>query len=297
MHEGNSEVSQLAELEGAISMDVEDLAPLLPEGLAESLRLANVKSKCLFEGSWQANSLLPAGFFFKGAVRSEQWQVAGYLLNNLTASAEITPKQVRIKDLIIQDISGRLDVPEALLTRSKGHSWLVSAPDVTITDFTPTALRRPLEPVRHRRHDISFSKIALTGFSGDIGYPKSYIAEGMARFTHSSRRKTGKGFRGFTSDLMSKMGLDIDILAPPNGTVEYQIRDGKIVLTRLKDVYSQGKLAKFSLPKGAKPSTIAFDGDLDVTIKLRPYQPLLKVTDKVTLNIQGSLKKPVVTLD
>lgn len=303
-------------LQGDVWVQIEEFAPILPQPLTHLVQRGEIGGRYHLKGNWQAAKLLAEGLYFNGEIKANHWQVGGYRLDSIVASLDLTPQKIKITDLVIRDVAGNIEVSEATLYHDspktsglddrkfgvralaqKESRWLLSLPQLTATDVCPSLLCRVNATSRKRRHGLSLPKFTLTGMSGDLSNFNTLVAEGNARFTHTNRKKTSKGVGGFTSDLIARIGLDADLVTPHGGTVEYQIHDGKVFLTRLKDVYSQGKLVKFTLPKEGRPSTVDFDGNLDVAIKLRPNQPLLKITDKVTLLIQGNIKKPICCVE
>ncbi len=294
---GVEHVSPYPTLKGQVWIDVEKIAPILGAEFREGLERAGLHAKYRLDGKWQISSLLPEWVTFDGQAQAERWQIAGYLLDRFEASLELTATQIKMRNVMIEDAAGTLRAAEVLLSKEAGRRWKVSIPEVIGSDIVPVALNRPQEVPRKRRHDIVLPTFTLTNFTGEIGKASTFLGEGSARFTHATKKKAGKGLLGFTSELMSHIGFDVEVVTPASGIIEYQINNGKIVLTRLKDVYSQGKLAKFSLLKESKPAVIDFNGDLDIVIRVKPNQPLLKLTDKMTFSIHGNLKKPILALE
>ncbi len=284
-------------LAGKVWIDAEQTAPLLSPDIAESVKQYGLKARFVLDGKWQISSLLPEWVTFDGEARADQLQLSGYMVDNFITSLELSPKQMKFRNMIIEDPAGTFQASEVQLVRAAGRQWTISAPEIKATDFNPSALRHSQVIVKKRRHELVFPTMTLNNLSGEIADPSTLSGEGSARFSHVSKKRNIRGLVGLTSELMSNMGLDIEMVTPASGILEYQISDSKITLTRLKDTYSQGKLAKFSLIKDAMPATIDFDGNLDVAIRLKPNQPLLKLADKMTFYIQGTLKKPICTLE
>ncbi|MDP1836825.1 MAG: hypothetical protein Q8K75_12985 [Chlamydiales bacterium] len=285
----------LSDLEGKVWVNLQDAAPLMSEGFSRSLQSYGLKARYLLDGTWKLGNAQSDWVNFEGSAKAEKLEIAGYLLDSFTAGLQLTPKQLKFADIVINDPAGKVSIAEASLTSSAKQDWYLKVPSLNASNVSPAALKKPSENLRQRRQDIAFPELTITNLAGNMSNLNSLTGDGSAHFTYSKKKK-GKGILGLTSEFMSRLGLDWDVLTPSSGSVEYQIGDGKVTLTRLKDVYSHGKLTKYSLPKDGKPSTIDFDGNLDLTIKLRPHQPLLKVTDKMTLVVEGNLKKPVLTV-
>ena len=280
-------------LRGDVSVDSEALGPLLPQEIGDILQRYSIMGRYQLSGQWWMNNILGEEMRFQGTALVNQWKVSGYMIDSLTANVGYGKNHVHIQDLVIRDSAGKVEAPDVLLWRSEDRKWQFSIDEIVGTDLVPSALRKAKGGDR-RRTGIAFPKMTLSAFSGDLQDLSTLRGEGSARFSHSNRRAGGQSI---TSEMLSKVGLDLDFVTPTSGIIEYQIANGNVTLTRLKDVYSQGKLAKFLLPKDGKPCTIDFDGNLDLSIKVRPVQPLFKVADKVTLNVRGTIKNPVINLD
>lgn len=283
--------SEVSELDGTVWVDLATAAPLISDSFAKNVQACALKASYLLDGTWMINHLDTDWIHFSGMAKAENWEIGGYQLNSLTTHLEMTPSRIKFTDMLILDPAGNVKVGEATITNVATQDWRITIPAMCATNVTPSGLKRSQESSHHRRHDIVFPELMVTDIRGSINDMASFTADGYASF-HYSNKKRGKGLLGFTSDFMSGLGLDWDVITPSSGSIEYAIKDGRILLTRLKDVYSQGKLAKYSLPKEGKVSSVDFKGNLDITIKLRPHQPLLKVTEKMTLMVGGNLKKP-----
>ena len=116
------------------------------------------------------------------------------------------------------------------------------------------------------------------------------------RFTNRSKKLLQNTIFQIPSDILSRIGLDLAVLTPVTGTVQYDIHDGMIYLTKFKDIYSDGKLSKFYLPSSSTPSVVDFNGNLNVQVKMKQYNLLFKLAELVTVNIQGNLVKPAYSL-
>ena len=87
------------------------------------------------------------------------------------------------------------------------------------------------------------------------------------------------------------------MLNPVIGTIYYEIKEGKIFLTKLKDAYSQGKMSKFYLPNNSShQSYVDFDGNLNIQIKMKHDNLIFKLAELFTVTVQGNLQKPTYTL-
>jgi hypothetical protein len=81
-------------------------------------------------------------------------------------------------------------------------------------------------------------------------------------------------------------------MIPAQGKVYFEIKDRKFYLTQLSEVYSEGKYSRFYLPKDAQPSFIDFDANLNVYIKVKQYNLLMKLTESLRVHLTGKLNDP-----
>jgi hypothetical protein len=131
----------------------------------------------------------------------------------------------------------------------------------------------------------SLPLVSVDTLTGSVGDASSIVGKGAVQFHKSSRLRN-----------TYRVPATSDLALPATGNIDWEITKGKIHLKALKDVYSDGKLLKFSLLKNHPMATIGLDGQLDVSLRVKPTRPLLKLTDKSILAIQGTLKEPRIVL-
>ena len=95
-------------------------------------------------------------------------------------------------------------------------------------------------------------------------------------------------------EIISRLGLDISMLVPVQGTLEYAIKEGKIQLLQLKKCYSKGKRSQFHLIH-SDPSYIDWNGKLHINLRVKQYA-LLKIAELFILSIYGNLESPHISL-
>jgi hypothetical protein len=95
------------------------------------------------------------------------------------------------------------------------------------------------------------------------------------------------------SEVLERLGLTPQTLIPVSGTIHYELKEGKIFLTKLKDVHTENKLLRYSLAKGTT-STIDLNGELDLSLTVQPYNLLIKGTELGTFQVGGTISVPFV---
>ena len=91
-------------------------------------------------------------------------------------------------------------------------------------------------------------------------------------------------------ELISRLGLDMVLLVPIQGEIDYLLNNGKVILTKLKNSYSEGKRSYFYL-SSSKESFVDFQGNIQMQIKMKQYV-LFKITELFVLTVGGTLGDP-----
>ncbi len=288
--------NQPIKLEGVVTASAKDLTDILPKEFQGELHRWHIDAHYQLNGEWAAEGLLFDHLSFDGTVAAKDIVVAGCFIDSFQGALSLNPNACKFTNTTISDVSGKITIPELALTRVGTKQWLVAIPEIKGTNIAPAALRHEKERTRRRKKELTLSEVTVRNISGDLRNPRSFAGEGAVHFQLQSRRKSGKGLAGFTADLMAHVGLDADLLTPSSGSVEFEMGQGCAVITKLRNVYSKGKVAKFYLPKDAPPAIVGYDGSLSMQVRMKPTQSVLKLTDKVTLDIGGTIKHPTYTV-
>lgn len=233
---------------------------------------------------------------FLGILEGEQFFLKGYQFDSFLAHLEYTPKTVQVRHLVARDLAGELKMEQMDCVRKENGDWDVKIPEIEVFSFIPSLLREAGMLRPSIRKPLVIKKLVLKDFQGPFSDGKDLRGRGELYFINRSKKLFQNTIFQIPSDLLSRIGLDLSVLTPVIGTIQYQIRDGKIYLTKFKDIYSEGKLSKFYLSGTGYPSYLEFDGKLHVQVKMRQHNLLFKLAELFTVNIQGELGKPVYSL-
>jgi hypothetical protein len=83
-------------------------------------------------------------------------------------------------------------------------------------------------------------------------------------------------------------------LIPVRGTIEYEIREGKVYFKEFKEMYSDGKRSRFYLAEGSE-AFVDFEGNLNMKVKMKQYNLLMKLAEFFTISVKGTLLHPSYT--
>ena len=162
-------------------------------------------------------------------------------------------------------------------------------------EFYPSLLHTIGTPKIEQSKPFVIKEMEISNFYGYVEEEASFKGKGHLHFSNQPKKNVSNSIFTIPTDIADKVGLEMPVLTPVSGTMEFEMNDGKLLFTKYKDIYSDNKLVKFYLPKGAT-SSIDFQGNLNLKIGLQPYHMIFKFAELLTVNIQGTLNKPVFRL-
>lgn len=247
------------------------------------------------EGTW---SFAKDKLQFGGALKGHSIDFQGYRLENLSAQIDISPSEIRLQDFHIEDQAGSLHANHIEI-RKDNHAqahWQITMPTLKITQFRPSILRTTNSSEIDTESTFVIRQLDLENFNGNLFHPSSFSGSGCAYCVNPPRRDLPNPIWSLPSELMTRLGLDLSALCPVAGAVYYRIEDEKIFLTKFKDMYSAGRMSKFTLSRDSSPSYIDFNGNLNIQIQMKQHNLLFKIAELFTVTIEGTLQKPVYTI-
>lgn len=279
---------------GTVNLDCARLAPLLPASLRAVLERWHLGDGYALNGEWRANALLPDVFYFSGQLTGEQCALADWTFDALKGNLTIAPGDIQLTDVSLTDRAGRLHADKLTLTLAEASHWIFDCSQVICDGFDPAKMNglTPAEIADYS--EWSLPRISIEQFSGDFGDPTTYAGTGSLHFLRSSRLRTVSRASSLNS-FFSKLPVP-DLAMPVSGMIDWEVANNTVKLKSLKDVYSEGKLFKFSLLKNQTAATFDFDGNLNMRMRIKANRPLVKLNDKPILSIQGTWKDPQIAL-
>lgn len=277
---------------GEVQLNGQRLTFLLPPSLKKQVTAWNIGSGYTLDGTWKLRGVLPESVDFNGVLQGRRCQLGNCKLETLRADVQLSPQQIHLQNLTVEDTTGRVHVDQLTLVRTPNDAWEFTIDNLVATDVALDKLTTTGSAQWSQMKNWRLPTLILD-LSGELGKDESYVGEGLVQFARSSEGFSHKATaaKGFLSNLQSS-----PLIHPATGEIGWQLRDRKLVLTALKDVYSEGKLIKYSLPKGGPPAVVDLDGYLDMRIRVKPSRPLMKFTEKAILVIQGDLTAPRIAI-
>lgn len=273
-------------LAGSVSFQLDKIPFFLKSKFGEKLRTYGLKGNFTLKGNWAFGE--KTGFFFNGTLQGQELIFKDCLFRSCTANIEFSPQIKILKNIFVTDSCGRIEVPEMGIELVKDDARF-RIPLLRINQLRPNLLRNSRGFLAASATPLLFKQIEVKNLEGSLLDPDHIVGEGRLAFANPKKSTS------FEKKL-SAVGLDPTLLTPVSGSIYYTIRDGKILLTKFKDLYSAGKLSKFSLQKTPHQSFMDFDGNLHVYVKMKQYNLLFKLADLFTMTIQGTFQNPEYAL-
>jgi hypothetical protein len=228
----------------------------------------------------------PAASFFEGYLKGRDFDFLGYMFKTLLASVKIDQKGVSISDLSISDESVAVSIPELKIDVSGKGDLYMRIPELKIDELRPSLLQKKHAPKKIKPFCIK--TMVFQDISGNLADERSFTGKGSLRFVNTF--KEGHNLLDVPLEIISRLGLDIGLLVPVEGELDYVLKNGKMVFTKLKNSYSESKRSYFYLWNKTE-SYIDFSGNIHIDIRMKQYV-LFKITELFILSIQGSLENP-----
>ncbi|MEI6242254.1 MAG: hypothetical protein WCP39_02485, partial [Chlamydiota bacterium] len=232
----------------------------------------------------QMNGHFPKSF--DGFLFGKECEAMGCRFQTLQSRLKWNTTQFELLDTKVSDRSGIYTMDRFLLEDKTSFS----IPSILIRNFRPSLLKK-MSGKEQEIKPLVIREWKLWDIGGNLADPKTIHGKSLLRFINSFKREYT--VLDVPSDVLSRIiGLDLELLIPVQGYLEGDIHDGRFFITRIKDVYSEGKRSKFFLIDGA---SVDFQGNVDINIKMKQYV-LFKFTEHFILSLKGKLNHPDIHL-
>lgn len=276
-------------LQGTVHFNGELARNLMPKELHDGMRAWKVGEGFELEGNWIIPYEDLGAFSFEGALEAHNAKLKGTTLDHITANVEYRPGHFSMANLKIDDDAGILSSRHIEAWRDSQDEWFISAPHMAIENLRPSALKRGVE---RAQKPLTIVSCELEDLCGKLSDSTTLTGKGRLEFSNPNKRNFENTLLAIPNDIIARIGLDLDVLNPVAGSVFYHLDGGKIWLDEFKDVYSAGRVSKFYLPSDQFSSSVDFDGNLAVQVKMKQYNLLFKLAELFTVTINGNISKP-----
>ncbi|MCI5051902.1 MAG: hypothetical protein MRY21_02045 [Simkaniaceae bacterium] len=275
---------KLAILTGHLKIDPQQSRVLLPEKLQKKCEM--LKSPFIIHGELVIDKHAPSESYFDGEIRGKNLHVADVIWEGILGHLFIKKNQLDIRNFRASDPAGLFILDELKVYREK-NQWLINIPKLEINDFKPSNLT--IENSRKKRNKpFKINSLILNDLKGELTDPTTLTGKGSMQFLNTDKREFT--LLDIPLELISRLGLDMKLLVPIAGEIDFEVKENKIFLSELKNSHSEGKRSYFFFAK-KRPSYITLDGKLNIDVNMKQYV-LLKITQPFTLSIRGSVVAP-----
>lgn len=270
---------------GNMKIDFSKAINLFPKSFQRSLESLKLGNGYEYKGKLNITN---HDIKLDGTVIGKKFEIGGYEIKTLFSNIKYDENNLIINDMKISDESGIFSINKANFIFDNDCIYF-SIPKFEVKEFRPSQLKLKDSP----KNDISplvIREFVASDIKGNFNDLCSITGRGHLNFINSFKR--GYNIFDVPADLFGRiLGLDLELLIPVKGNIEYQIKDSKFYLTKIYDSYSEGHRSKFFLLNEKSPPYIDFDGNLNILIKMKQYV-LFKFTENYIMSITGNVSKP-----
>ena len=274
-------------LTGQLKVNVPKLAQLMPEDIRNTVSEFEIGKGYELSGDLVISKTQFDESHFSGYLKGKKFQLMGSLMGTLMSEIDIRPDHIELDNFTISDSSGMFAIESIRMMKKSNEEWELNVPEVVITDFRPSLLKK-IGKYPTRIKPLTIRELRANNIRGTLGNASSFVGKGNINFINTFKRDYH--ILDIPFEILGRLGLDMGLLVPVRGEIEYVIVDGRVYFTELKSSYSEGKRSQFYLSP-IEHSYIDFDGNINVNIKMKQYV-LLKVTEPFTLSIGGTFENP-----
>ena len=294
---GKRDVSDKIFLDGHIGCNLKQVAHLLAPALKEKIERLSVVGHYTLDGEFNLDksSLLSLGFI--GTLLGVDCEARGVGWSAFSSNLEYRPGHLRLSDCAIKDKAGELSIHELILSQ-KQEEWHVALDALNVSDVYVSRLKSPWTQWGPRDkpffRSLYIRSFMLEQFQGQLKDIHTLIGTGRLEFSHIPKRTFLSNLLFLPTEITARIGLDLTALVPARGIISYTIQNGKVHFQEFKEMYSEGKYSRFYLAEGF-PAYIDFQGNLNMKLKMKQYNLLMKLAEFFTITVRGNWLHPSYT--
>lgn len=297
-NQDNPSTNLALQLKGSVATINNQFRHLLEEDTSEQLLKWQIGQGYSLEGAFtiakeQLRDERPLCFY--GTLSGQDFHLKGYQFKQLQSQVIFGPQAVQLSNVSITDPAGALYINQITITKA-GEKSQLAIPLLNIQELRPSFLVEVGKPYQPQKKPLVIRELNVHDIKGFLGVENSFTGKGSLYFNNPVKKHLENTIFAFPAEILTRIGLDLSVLTPVTGTVNYEIREGKVFLTRFKDIYSNSRLSRFYLPNSRTPSYMDFDGNLNIQVKMKQHTLIFKLAELFTVTIQGNLHKPTYTL-
>ncbi len=262
------------------------LINLVPKNVIDWMEKWDIESGFSWNGTIDTNGE-PS---LHGTLYGSQFTLFKNTWDKLTAQLDWNASGILMQFLKVEDGDFSLSIPKIHLWHPQKQSevWQLETSAIEIKNFQPSSFYS----VPNMLKPFIIPQASFSAISGVLGAPNTFKGSGQIRFEKKVKKTFFKSLFTIPGDILGHIGLNPNALSPAMGTLYFQIQNGKVVFTRLDGAYSEGKHSRFYLAKAPLQSYIDFDGQLDIWLRMKQYNLLLKFVESMGIHVSGTWDSP-----
>lgn len=282
------------DLVGRVGVDAGRVSPLLGEKWRDKLKRFAILGGYIFEGRLSIPKANPKFFSFVGQLSGSAFKIGGVELDSLSSQLSYSPGHISLSCLSVVDWAGNLAIGHADLVQ-QDEKWSIECDELKLAALRLSRLKSPWTKWRPKDKPFYSSfyipAFSLKGLRATLDDFDSIKGEGSLEFTNIPKKTLFSNLLFLPTEITARIGLDLTTLVPARGTINYEIHDGKIYLNEFKEMFSDGKRSRFFLAEGM-PAYIDFNGNLNMKLRMKQYNLLMKLAEFFTITVKGTLLNP-----
>lgn len=272
---------------GSVKCDGEKLMPHVQGEFKDFLQELKLQKGYELSGEFTLSKDRPEEWFFEGFLKGKNFQFMGHEFTTMLGNIRIEPNGTTIENLRVSDESVNVSIPKIVTTDVPEKGTMMQIPELTIQEMRPSLMRRSRQS-QVRLKPFCISTMTFQDVSGFLNDLSTFTGKGSLTFENTFKRD--HHLLDIPIELISRLGLDMVLLVPIHGEMDYVLKKGKMVFTKLRNSYSEGKRSHFYL-SNSRESYVDFDGNIAMQIKMKQYV-LFKITELFVLTVNGTLDNP-----
>ena len=284
-------------LDGRINCDLQKAVHFLSPVLKKKIEQLAIAGHYVLDGEFALDKSQLSSLGFIGTLLGMDCQAKGMGWSEISSNLEYQSGYLRLLDCAIKDKAGELSIHELILSQ-KEKKWHVTLDNLHISDVYISRLKSPWTQWDLRSkpflRSLYIRSFLLEQFQGEVKDIHSLIGRGKLEFSHIPKRTFLSNLLFLPTEITARIGLDLTALVPARGIISYNIQNGKVHFQEFKEMYSEGKYSRFYLAEGF-PAYIDFQGNLNMKLKMKQYNLLMKLAEFLTITVKGNLLHPSYT--
>jgi hypothetical protein len=281
-------------LNGYLLIDCQQCSSIFSIAIREKINRFSLGDGYSLQGDF-AYSFNEGSCAFIGKLLGSNFSVGKMRLGSMRADLVFSDHLIEIDNFAILDWGGKMEIPK-LRCHKQNERWKLQIPELRMEDVRLSRIKEVTSETTRKSKKSYFKHLNIesfvaNGIEGILGDDSSFKGSGDLKFTNLNRKTFFSNILFLPAELTGRLGLDLSLLVPAQGQVRYEIGGGRINLIKFKKMYSEGKRSRFYLAEGHQPF-IDFKGNLNLKVKMKQYNLLMKFAELFVVTVKGNIFKP-----